>query len=469
MKEKFDVVVIGGGPGGTPAAMHLAAKGKKVLLVEKSGKLGGACLFVGCIPSKIIKHAADEYDSLGKMLASRGLPSGNAGIFWDEIRKRMDRILSMRSGAAYQRILQIPNVKMIAGTARFLSAGAVQVEEEGGSMSSFSFDNAIIATGSLSAVPPFKGNAVREALTSEIFFDRETLPDSIVIIGGGPIGIELAQMLSKLKVKCTVVEIMETILYGAVEPEFIQELEKKLTAMNIDLYASSQVLAIDRSEGGFITTVSDAKGVRREITSERVLVAAGRKPNIDGLDLNAAGVRFDHRGIFVNEHLQTSTEGIYATGDVIHGPKFAHTATYEAHIAAMNILAGGGALKVDFSKNSWVLFSDPEIAAAGYTEAEARGNGYDVMTGTYEYRTDATAQINESPFGYLKLIADRKTLAVIGAHVFVQGASSIIGEAALIVSKKLTLHDIAGAIHPHPTLSEAFGLLAMNMIMGMKK
>ena len=354
---------------------------------------------------------------------------------------------------------------MISGTARFISKNEVQIEKAPGDSSVYAFDYAVIATGSLPSIPAFEGNAVPELLTSELLFKQQTLPKSMVIIGGGPIGIELAQMLTKLNVQCTIIEMMETILYGVVEPEFTHVLTNILEKSNILLHVSSKILKINRVKTGFSTIFMDASGTKREVLSEKVLVAAGRKPNVEDLDLKAAGIQFDKRGISVNEHLQTSVENIYAIGDVITGPKFAHTATYEAHIIAFNILSGKNSMKTDFSKNSWVLFSDPEIASVGYTEAQAVKDQRDIMTGTYDYKIDATAQINGLAVGFLKFVVERKTLAIIGIHICVQGASSIIGEAALIVSKGLTLPDVAQIIHPHPTLTEAFGLLAMQMLM----
>jgi len=466
MSINIDVVVIGGGPGGTPATMHLAAKGKKVLLVEKSGKLGGACLFVGCIPSKIIKHAADEYATLRQGTAGHRLFSEDAGVFWNEIRARMDYILSMRSAGALRRLQQIPNATMIRGSAKFTSNHEIEIEGMNGERTAYGFDNAIIATGSVPLVPPFKGDAVHDVLTSELLFTQETLPQSVVIIGGGPIGVELAQMLTKLTVKCTIIEMLETILSGVVEPEFAEDLAKKLAASGIEMFTSAKVLEVNRSGEDFNTIFIDSGGVQRTIRSGKVLAAAGRMANLKDLHLETTDIQFDRQGIAVDDYLQTGVSGIYAVGDVIHGPKFAHTATYEAHLAAVNILMGGNVQKADFSKNVWVLFSDPEIASAGYTTADALKNHHEILTGTYDYKIDATAQINRTPFGYLKFVVDKKTFAIIGIHIFAHGASSIAGEAALILAKKLTLRDVAQTIHPHPTLTEAFGLLAMNMLMG---
>lgn len=463
MNNRFHTIVIGGGPGGTPAAMQLAAQGKKVLLVEQSGKLGGACLFVGCIPSKIIKHAADQYEQLKNSSFAEKQGPEPVNDVWQEIRATMDHILSMRAGAAMTRIQQLSSLTFSSGTARFISNNEIELAEQGAGTNRYSFDSAIIATGSVPFVPEFKGNASGDVLRSEMIFKEKALPRSMLIIGGGPIGIELAQMLTKLNVKCSIIEMMDTILYGVVEPEFAAGLQEKLIKSGIKFYTSSRVLEVHRSGSCLNTIYVDKAGQTQAIQSEQVLASVGRVPNISELGLESTQVMHSRGGIEVNEFLETKVKGIYATGDVIQGPKFAHTATYEAHIAAANILLGNR-MKADFSINSWVLFSDPEIASAGYTMEQAIKNGYEVITGTYDYRIDAAAQITGHPSGYLKFIVDKKTLRILGVHIFVEGANSIAGEAALIVSKKMTVHDVASAIHPHPTLTEAFGFLALNML-----
>jgi dihydrolipoamide dehydrogenase len=459
MNEKFDVIIIGGGPGGTPAAMQLAANGKKVLLAEESGKLGGACLFVGCIPSKIIKHGADALTVQHKNdLHNVKLSHEELTETWQSIQRDMDRILNGRSNAAINQVNQMP-ITFIAGKVRFISNKEVEINNK-----RYWFDKAIIATGSHSFVPPFKGNGVKEVLTSEVLFQQPSLPSSMLLVGGGPIGIELAQMLNKLQVKCTIVEMMPSLLSGVVEPEFVNGITKKLKETGIEVHTQAKVEEINKVDGQFQTIFTDDQGNTQQLITEKVLVVTGKVPSLEGLNLETTGVHFERNGITVNEYLETSVSGIYATGDVVLGaPKFAHTATYEAHIAATNILRGNIS-KACFTKNSWVLFSDPEIAAAGFTEAEALKAGFDVVTGTYDYKVDATSQINGDTFGFLKFIVNRHNQEVLGVHIFINGAASLSGEASLIVSKKLTLMDVARAIHPHPTLTEAFGMLALKML-----
>jgi dihydrolipoamide dehydrogenase len=462
MKRDIDVIVIGGGPGGTPAAMRLASAGKRVLLAEKSGRLGGACLFVGCIPSKIIRHSADEYAQLLRtsLLKSRTLDSPED--VWRDIRLRMDRLLAMRSAAARQNLDRIRGLAFLPGTARFVAPHEVEIESPAGERTGFHFGTAIVSTGSQPQIPAFQGAGAAGVLTSDTLFVRDSLPGPTAIIGGGPIGVELAQMLSKLQVKCTVIELMPTILPGAVEPEFASLLTDAFLKSGIAVETSARVLEIRRAEAGFRTSFIDAKGTPRMLETEQVLVATGRSPNVGDLNLDAADIRFAPHGIVVDEFLRTSGRGIYATGDVMGGPKFAHTATYEAHLAAANILAGD-VHATDFDKNSWVVFSEPEIATVGLLEAAAASRGFEVTTGTYDYRIDAAAQIDETTQGFLKFVVDKPTGRILGIHIFSPEAASLVGEAAMIVSGGLTVRDVARAVHPHPTLTESFGFLASNL------
>jgi len=444
--------------------MQLASQGKSVLLVDELGKLGGACLFVGCIPSKIIRHWSDDFTAERKYLGKETWSYEDRAKAWNQIKNTIHSILEKRSSAAMQIANNLPTLEFIAGNAKFVSGNELIIEEKDtGRKEKYAFDKAIIATGVRSFVPPFKGNSIQNVLTSEVLFSQDKLPETLLIVGGGPIGIELAQMLSKLGVKCTIVELLDSILSGIVEPEDIAIIGKEFARSDIQIFTSSKVQEINKSDGHYNVTFTDANGTERKENFENVLISTGKVPNVESLDLDKAKVEYNRKGIVVNEFLETSVKGIYATGDVIDGPKFAHTASYEAHLAAANIMAGNKQ-KVDFSKNSWVLFTEPEIASAGFTEAKAIQKGYDVMTGVYDYKIDAAAQVAIAPFGYLKYVVNKEKLEIIGVNICAENAASLVGEAALIVANKLTLKDVAQTIHPHPTMTEAFGVLAQKML-----
>ncbi len=466
MKSKYDVVVIGGGPGGTPAAIQLSSQGKSVLLVEKSGKLGGACLFVGCIPSKIIRHWADEFTARHTHLDRESWTPDEREEAWGRIQQAMRVILERRSAGAMQVVNRLPTLDFAAGHAEFVSDREIAIEEEElGRRDRVAFDRAIIATGARSFVPPLKGDGVQAALTSEVLFSQEALPESMLIVGGGPIGVELSQMFGKLGVKCTIIELLDSILSSVVDPQAVAIILKELERVGVEVYTSSRVEEINKAQERFNVVYTDADGQRRQRDFEKVLIAIGKVPNVEGLNLEKAGIEADRKGIAVNEFLETTAKGIYATGDVITGPKFAHVAAYEARVAAMNIMMGNKQT-VDFSKNSWVLFTEPEIATAGLTETQAAQQGIDVITGVYDYKVDAAAQVANAPQGYLKFVVNRGNGKIVGVDLCARHAASLVGEAALIVSGGLTLRDVAQAIHPHPTMTEAFGVLALKMLSG---
>jgi len=461
--ESFDAVIIGGGPGGTPAAMRLAQNGKRVILVDERGRPGGECLFEGCIPSKILEQAALRYSLLKGLRGNENGVDYEPSIIWKRFIEKKDRLLKLRSGAALGKFENLPTLTFAAGKAAFRSNREVVISEGAGKERTIGFKNAIIATGSRAFVPPVKGNGLQHVWTNREIFEAHDLPASIVIIGAGAIGIEFAQMLSKLGVKCTLIEMLDRIL-PPVEEEFAGLLHKKMCDEDgIDVNLASRVLEINFADEKFEVVFQDKGGETHSIAPERVLMATGRIPNTGGLNLDSAGVSSDRKGIETDEFLETTAQGIYAVGDVINGPKFAHTATYEALTATENILHGN-IKKVNLTKNSWVLFSDPEIASAGLTEDEAIRVGRKIITGRYDYSFDAKAQINGRPFGYLKFVVDRKTLQILGVHIFTKGAPGISGEAALIVSMGATLKDVSEAVHPHPTMTEGFGLLARQML-----
>jgi len=465
--ENYDVIILGAGPGGTPAALFLAQKGKKVLLIDERGKPGGECLFEGCIPSKILEQSSENYSIVKNLIASEIDLKKEIAFQWQKVLAKKDTVIKARADGALRNMENLSTLTFANGKGRFVSRRQIEILHKTGEKESVIFENAIIATGSKAFVPPIEGNGVNRLWTNKDLLESETVPDSLVIIGAGPIGVEFAQMLSKLGVTCTIIEMTDRIL-PPVDSEFSDLLLDKMERENgIHVHLSSRVHKIMVKDDMLEITFDGKQEKNQIILSERVLVATGRVANIEDLHLESTSIAPDMKGIEVNEYLETTEEGIYAVGDVIQGPKFAHTATYEALIAARNI-AHGNQFKLNLSKNAWVLFSDPEIASAGLTEEDALKQGLDIVTGTYNFKIDARAQISEKPFGFLKFVVKRETAQIIGVHLFTKGASNMAGEASLIVSMKATLRDVAEAIHPHPTLTESFGFLAKNMLSEVK-
>ncbi len=464
--QEYDLVVLGGGPAGTPVAMEYAKlhKDKKIALVDKLGTLGGECLFDGCIPSKIMQVSAKYVKSL-KLLKEFGvvLDETHYTLAWEKIVQRKESILKKRSEAAKNILLSFENIDLFHAEASFIDHEKLLVRFEDETTSQIVFDKCVVATGSKAFIPEYKGDGASKIWTNEDFFQRMELPSSLSIIGDGPIAIEFTQILSSFGVKINLIGRRASILKH-IDEEFAHHILKELqNNKNVNLILNATVQQIDYKDDFELTYKQGLK--EHTLHSQRVMVATGRVANISELNLENAQVLFDHNGIKTDEHLQTSNKNIYANGDVVEKfPKFAHTAQYGAHTIAQNLFLQHNFFKVDFDKNSWVLFSEPNIVMAGISKEEAQRRGEEVLVGVYDYAIDAKSQIEEEARGYLKFIVSKKNYKILGVSIMTHEANAIAGEAALIVSQSLGLSDLISTIHPHPTLSESFSVLAKQMM-----
>ena len=461
--------MIGGGPARTPVAMEYAAlyPNKKILLVDKLGKLGGECLFEGCIPSKILLKSGEEYLDKNKTIDFGIENTGEKSkLIWEDVVKRKVDILEKRSNTALEKLNSLGNITLIKGIAEFINENSLNIKlEETDEEKTIIFKKAVIGTGSRTFVPPFKGNGLNNVWTNNEFFRDLEHPKTLTIIGDGPIGIELAQILGSLDIKINLIGNISSIL-PMIDKEFSQIVTEKIKENeNINLILEAEVSEVNFNNNLFDIIYSQ-NGEVKNINSEKVLIATGRTPNIEELNLDKANVKFEKKGIIVDEFLQTTNKNIYAAGDVIlNGPQFAHTASYEAHIMAQNLFFGRNKFKVNYDKNSWVLFSDPNIVSAGISEEKAIEKGYNIITGLYDFSIDAKSQIENADYGFMKFVVNKKNLEILGITVATPNAQSISGEASLLISKKVTLKELVSVIHPHPTLSESFTFLA-KMMMG---
>ncbi len=460
MSESADTAIIGGGPGGVPAALFLLSKGQSVCLFETTGNLGGTCLFEGCIPSKIFIETAKKVRAL-KNISNFGIEGQfNYKVNWPGVLKRKETILNRRSQAALSHLKSFPKCRFIDAQAKFVEANKVAYSE-GGKDHIVEAKNIIIATGSISFIPPVEG--IKEAITSEALLSIDHIPQSMAIIGAGPIGIEAAAIFSQMGTKCTVIEMLPRILPN-VDKEVAGHLEgilKKEQA--IDLFTGAKVTKIVKTSAAK-QVVFDYAGKTQKVEAEIVLVAVGRRPRIEGLGLDKVGIECDHSGLRVNEFLETTQKGVYACGDVIGGYMYAHTATSEGLACAKNILSGNK-VKIDyFYPPAGLVFSEPEIASCGLTEDEAEIKAIPFITDKYPYQMDARAQIAASAEGFIKLVVEKTTGKILGVHMIGPDASNLISEAAVLVSSGATLKDLAGTVHPHPSLSEGMVVLARQML-----
>ena len=457
-EENIDVLVIGGGPGGTPAALALAQAGKRVLLVEAGQGLGGTCLFEGCIPSKIFRETAARRREIARAgeFGLRLPGAGAATVDWSAVQARRHHILEQRAQGALTKAGAMSSLEVAFGRARLTGSRTAVIEAAGGRRE-LRFDRAILATGSLPSRLPIPGADLPGVLDSTGLIEIDAVPESLALIGGGPVGVEMAQIFAMLGAQVTLLEAMPRIL-GPVDGALAGLLAERLEADGVALQTDVTVESIEGEESRYTVRYS-RDGQPRELAAQVVAIVAGRHPNVEGLGLEATAVRHDRHGIKVDDTLQTDEPGIYATGDLVGNPMFAHWATAQALAVARHLLGA----PVDFPRpehNSAVIFSYPELAMAGLTEEAARAAGLEVGVTEYDYRGDARAQISGDAFGRLRIVYRRGDRSIVGIHALVEGAADIMGEAALAVRHGLTLEQFAAAIHPHPTLTEAMGVAA---------
>ena len=453
-RDRYDVLVVGGGPGGTPTAMALAAAGRQVLLVEKGEGLGGTCLFEGCIPSKILRESARRKRELEQAFDfGLCLPGGDLHTDWSAIQQRKRHILKRRSQGALHRAGQLPTLEIAFGTARFLDPRRAMVQSEGEGKE-IGFGQAVIATGSVPFLPPIPGLDHPCVMDSESILGIDHIPERLVIIGGGPIGVELGQVFRVFGSQVTILEAAPHIL-GPVDRELAERLQQIMAGDGIGIVTGCRIDDIANTGGGVYVNIHDGDGSEQRHYADTVLVVTGRRPNVEGLGLENTAVTHGPHGIDVDATLQTREAGIHAVGDVIGQPMFAHWATAQGLALARHLLGQPIPFPTP-ETNTAVIFSQPEIGIAGLTEQQARDRGMEVNVARYDFSQDARAQIEGCDDGLLKIIYDRQSRKVVGVHALVAGAGELMGEAALAVRAGVPMEALAGSIHPHPTLTESF-------------
>jgi len=467
MKKEYDLVIIGAGPAGTPVAVEVAKleSTKSVALIDTLGELGGECLFQGCIPSKILEASAKHIKELDYLVDfGVDLQQKHYTLVWEKIKQRKEQILATRTKAAKELAQSVGNIDIIKGVASFVSPNTIEVILEDKRKATVSFEKAVIATGSKTFIPTYKGDATDEIISNVEFFAAMELPKSLSIIGTGAIAIEFAQILSALGVKIHLFARGDKILKN-IDPKATAIIFQRLQDdANIDLIMNATIDMINHKED-LLEISYTQKNSSKTLLCHKILSATGRVANIDHLHLEKAGVTYSKKGIITTPHLQTTNKNIFANGDVVENfPKFAHTAQYASHLLAQNIFLEHNFFHPDFSKNSWVLFSMPNIAVAGISKTEAKEKNIEIDVDTFFFQTEAKSQIEEEDFGYLEFIVKKNTQQVIGITIVHEEANAIAGEAALIVAKKLTLKELIDTIHPHPTISESFVMLAKQMM-----
>lgn len=447
MSEKFDVIVIGAGPGGYVCAIRCAQLGMKVAVAEKRETLGGTCLNIGCIPSKALLSASEKYESAGHHFADMGVEVGRVSVNLKKMMAFKDEVVgSNTKGVEF--LLKKNKITHLKGAGEIISAGKVKV---GGAV--YDCDNIVIATGSDVISLPGIEIDEKKIVSSTGALTLEKVPETMIVIGGGVIGLEMGTVWRRLGAKVIVIEFLDNILPG-MDEEIRKEAAKIFKKQGIEFKLSSKVTGAKLSGKGVDLMVEPAAGGKAEkLSAEIVLMAIGRKPYTDGLGLEKVGVKLDERKrVQVDEFFESSVEGIYAIGDVIKGPMLAHKAEDEGVILA-EMLAGQSG-HIDYDKIPGVVYTHPEVASVGKTEEQLKKDGVEYRAGKFPFMANGRARAMGAIDGFVKILADAKTDRVLGAHIIGPEAGTLIAEIVLAMEADLTAEDIARTCHAHPTLEE---------------
>ena len=442
------IAIIGGGPGGYTAAIRAAQLNAEVTLIEKE-RVGGTCLNKGCIPTKVLLHTSGVYQA-AKNFESIGIKVTGTKLDWGEVQRRKTEVVN-KQVKGVENLLINNNVKKISGEGSFINKNQIKVKESDGSQTIVDFDYGIIATGSKPVVIPIPGIDLPGVITSDEALNLTEIPRSMVIIGGGVIGSEFAEVFSAVGCKVTIVEMLPNIVAN-MDRDIVSTLVFKFENSGVEIYTDTKVVSISRTEEGLAVNTESA-GKSRTFSAEKVLLAIGRKPVTDNLKLENAGVLTNKGTVAVNKNMQTNVSNIYAIGDAIGGVMLAHAASSEGIAAVESIM--GMKPNIDFNTIPYCVYTKPELAGVGLTEDQARDKGYDVKVGLFPMSINGKAMIEDEQQGLVKYITDNATGEVLGLHISGPGATELIVEGVLAVRLEATIEEITSTIHAHPTVAEA--------------
>jgi pyruvate/2-oxoglutarate dehydrogenase complex dihydrolipoamide dehydrogenase (E3) component len=436
----YDLTILGGGSGGLTAARVAASLGARTLLIDKE-RLGGDCLYTGCVPSKSLIHAAKMVHQ-ARAASHVGMSSSTINIDMAQIAEYIQGVIMRVRDAEH---VYTDDVTVKFGSVTFQSPTTLLLNDE-----KISSKATIIATGSHPAQPKIEGLEDSAYLTNESVFKLTQLPASLLIIGGGPIGVEIGQALMRLGVQITIVQGPERILPKE-EPDVSAAISDVLQSEGVKLMTHARVLKVEQKGEKKYITVKQGEQLH-SFETDAIFVAAGRLPNVEGLRLDAANVDYNEQGIKVDDYLRTSTPNILALGDVIGGYLFTHVAAYQGSIAVRNALLPFAKKKVNYRVLPWCTFTDPEAARIGLTYAEAQKRHQKVRVITFPWSDIDRAQAEDAPIGFIKLILAGKKEEIVGVHIVGAQAGELLGEIAVAMQHHLTIGDLVNVIHPYPTL-----------------
>lgn len=442
--KQVDVAVIGGGPGGYPAAIRAAQNGKKVALIEQD-KLGGTCLNRGCIPTKALLKSAEVVETIEES-EKFGVKVTDYEIDFTEVMNWKDNAVDkLVQGIGH--LMKSNQVEVINGYGEVISSDLIEVQTED-ELKKIKAENIILAMGSKPASVPIPGVEGPNVITSKEALKLKEVPDKLAIIGGGVIGVEFASVFSTLGSEVTIIEMMDRLI-PTEDKELAIKLEEKLKEKGIEIKTNAQVKKVSGKKEKNIKFIIDDE--EKELKASKVLLSVGRKPNVNGIE--ALDLKLEEGKIPVNEYLETEIKGIYAIGDLLDSPQLAHVATAEGLISIENIC--GENKKIDYKAVPRCIYTHPEVAAVGLTEEEALEEGYDLKIGKFPFMASGKATVMGEDDGFVKIIADKEFDEILGVHIIGAHATELISESAFAINLEAIGEELAETIHPHPTLSES--------------
>ena len=456
----YDVVIIGGGPGGYNAAIRAGQLGLTVACIEKGDTLGGTCLNVGCMPSKALLHASELFEIANKEFGTLGIDVGTPKVNLPQMMKqKADSVTALTKGIEF--LFKKNKAVWIKGTGKITGPGAVEVTAADGAVTTLTAKDIVIATGSEPTPLPGVEFVAGKIVDSTGALSLPAIPKKLIVIGAGVIGLELGSVWRRLGAEVTVVEFLDKVGAG-MDAEVATAFQRGLTKQGMTFRMGTKVTAAKTGKDGVELTLEPAAGGAAEtLTADVVLVAIGRRPYTAGLGLETVGIETDKRGFLINDHLKTGANGVWVIGDVTTGPMLAHKAEEEA-VAVIEFIAGKAG-HVDYDLVPSVIYTGPEVAWVGKTEEQLKAAGVDFRKGKFPFTANSRAKINHETEGFVKVLADAKTDKVLGVHIFGPAAGELIGEACIAMAFGASSEDIARTCHAHPTRSEAVKQAAMGV------
>ena len=459
MSQKFDSVVIGGGPGGYVCAIRLAQLGQKTACIESRGSLGGTCLNVGCIPSKSLLNLSENFYK-AKNFEKIGIEVGSLKLNLPKMMKNKEKAVTVLT-KGIEFLFKKNKVTYLKGTGSITGTNHISLKSFDNTNETIEAKNIIIATGSDPASLPGIEFDEEKIISSTGALSLKEVPKKLVVVGGGYIGLEMGSVWSRLGSEVQVVEFLDHITPG-MDKEISNEFQKLLKKQGINFNLKTKVETISKNKNGVVVNTTDENGSKKKFECDVVLISVGRKPNTSNLNLDKAGVEKDKKGrIKVNNRFQTNIKNIYAIGDVIEGPMLAHKAEEEG-IAVAEIIVGQSG-HVNYDTIPGVIYTSPEVASIGKTEEQLKENKVDYKVGKFPFMANSRAKAIDEPEGFVKILADSKTDRVLGVHIIGPHAGELIAEMSVAMEFGASSEDIARTCHAHPTFSEAVKEAALSV------